>query len=333
VDASICLYHGYTGKTLTEFYGGGDEYFKKFIKLNIESLEKHIKKIVDRYHIQLIHSQNAPDFLTVAAIRSVANVPIIHDNQDCISLRKTPYSPDSNVENQLIEEKMANQCCSARIHVSDELRVYIQMKYGSKRDIVFSNYVSESMVPPLLKDRLSEKDGQVHIVYEGTLASLEGDHYDLREIFKDIALQKMPIHIYDSHANEDYRQLDATSKFIHYHAHLAPRRLLEEMTQYDFGWAGFNVTMNKAHLDVALPNKMYEYIASGLPVLSFPHKAQKTFLEKHGVGLVFKDFQDMQVKFTDKSLLKKVKKTVLKKRFQFTVERNIQKILDLYESI
>jgi hypothetical protein len=189
------------------------------------------------------------------------------------------------------------------------------------------------MVPTLLKDKLSKKNGQIHIVYQGTLASLEGDHYDFREIFKDIALHKMHIHIYDSHANEDYRHLAATSQFIHYHGHLAPRRLLEEITQYDFGWAGFNVTLNKAHLDVALPNKTYEYIACGLPVLSFPHKAQKTFLEKHGVGLVFKDLQEMQVKFTDKSLLKMVKKNVLKKRFQFTVERNIQKIVDLYEAI
>jgi hypothetical protein len=61
------------------------------------------------------------------------------------------------------------------------------------------------MIPPFLKDKLSERDGEVHIVYEGTLASLDGDHYDLRKIFKDIASHGMHIHVYDSHSNEDYK--------------------------------------------------------------------------------------------------------------------------------
>jgi len=49
--------------------------------------------------------------------------------------------------------------------------------------------------------------------------------------------------------------------------------LLDEITQYDFGWAGFNVNRkNREHLDVALPNKVFEYVGCGLPVLAFPHK-------------------------------------------------------------
>ena len=47
--------------------------------------------------------------------------------------------------------------------------------------------------------------------------------------------------------------------------------LLRELPSYDFGWAGFNTGLNAAHLDTALPNKLYEYLASGLPVITLAH--------------------------------------------------------------
>ena len=333
VGVDIHLLHGYTSRTLTELYGHGDECFEKFIKLDPKDLEEEIREIVKSYHIDLIHSQNAPDLLTVAAIRSVDDLPIIHDNQDTISLRETPYYPGADVEKQLVDERMANEGCDARIHVTEKMMAYVQEKYGMKRDVVFYNYVSESMIPPFFKDKLSERDGEVHIVYEGTLASLDGDHYDLRKIFKDIASPGMHIHIYDSHSNKDYHKMAKGDDFIHYHGHLDPRNLFEEMTQYDFGWSGFNVAKNKAHMDVALPNKTFEYIACGLPVLSLPHEAQKKFIQKHGVGLVFNDLEEMQEKLADKEAVDRTRKTVFRKRFDFTVEKNIWAIVDLYHYV
>jgi glycosyltransferase involved in cell wall biosynthesis len=333
IDADIRLYHGYTSKTLTELYGYGDEYFEAFIKLDLKNLEDDIQEAVFNHHIDIIHSQNAPDFLTVSAIKAFDDVPIVHDNQDAISLRKTPYYPSADVAQQLVDERIANEDCDARIHVTDEMRTYTQEKYGSKRDVVFRNYVSESMVPTVFKDKLSEKDGKMHIVYEGTLASLEGDHYDLRKIFTDIARYGMHIHIYDSHSNADYRRLAEDDACLHYHGHLDPRNLFEEMTQYDFGWSGFNVTKNEAHINVALPNKTFEYLACGLPVLSYPHVAQKKFIQKHGVGLVFNDLHEMQEKLANTNLVQKMHETVTRKRFCFTVERNIHKITDLYHYV
>lgn len=125
VNAEIRLYHGYTSKTLTELYGHGDEYFEKLIKLDLKTLEEDITQITSKYNIDIIHSQNAPDFLTASAIRAVKDVPIIHDNQDAISLRETPYYLGSDVDKQLVDERVANEGCDARIHVTEELMRYI----------------------------------------------------------------------------------------------------------------------------------------------------------------------------------------------------------------
>jgi glycosyltransferase involved in cell wall biosynthesis len=156
----VNIIHGYTRNTLTKYYGYGDEYFKKFVKLDLENLESDIRRVMKRFHIDLVHSHNAPDYLTVAAIGAVDDTPIIHENQDTISLRKTPYPlgaySGNDVKKQLKNERIANEQCDARIHVTEEMLEYIWEKYGSKGDIIFYNYMSESMMPNSLKEQLSK---------------------------------------------------------------------------------------------------------------------------------------------------------------------------------
>lgn len=326
-------YHGYTAKTLTELYGYGDEHFKKFIKLDPRALEEDLKRIVEELSVDLIHSQNAPDTLTRVAVGTIDRIPIIHENQDTISLRQTPYTPESNLEEELVDERIANEHCDARIHVSQGLQDYIQRKYGSKNDVVLPNYVSRSLVPTCFKRKLSEIDGLVHIVYEGTLSSLSGDHYDLRGIFVDLARHGCRVHIYDSHQNRDYARLAETHSGIHYHGHKDPRELPYELTQYDYGWVGFNAQRNKEHLNVALPNKLFEYLASGLPVLSFPHKAQKELIEANRVGLVFRDLDQLDEQIRNSKAMDEVKRQVMARRYDFTMEANIRSVLALYQEL
>lgn len=333
VHADVEPYHGYTAKTLTELYGYGDEHFKKFIRLDPRVLREDLRRIVEELSIDLIHSQNAPDILTRVAVGTIDRIPIIHENQDTISLRQTPYTPESNLEEELVDERIANEHCDARIHVSQGLQDYIQRKYGSKNDVVFPNYVSRSLVPTCFKRKLSEIDGLVHIVYEGTLSSFSGDHYDLQGIFVDLARRGYRVHIYDSHQNRDYARLAKTYSGLYYHGHKDPRELPYELTQYDYGWAGFNAEKNKEHLDVALPNKLFEYLASGLPVLSFPHKAQKELIEAYHVGLLFDDLDQLNQIIKDESTMGQLRGSVVARRYDFTVEANIGRVLELYTNL
>ena len=51
-------------------------------------------------------------------------------------------------------------------------------------------------MPSQLHRKISEKDGETHIVYIGTVTSIIKDsHYDLREIFKQIATYGIHIHM------------------------------------------------------------------------------------------------------------------------------------------
>lgn len=284
----VNIVFGYLCYTLTELYGYGDEFFVKLVKLDKGNLERSVRDLVKKCEPELIHSHNAPDLLTVSAIEAVDDIPIIHDNHEALSIRKTRYyvnDYDEKISEYLEHEKIANEQSDGRIYVSEGVRDYIQRRYkvDANKDLVFYSYVSESAVPHSFKEKLSKKDGQTHIVYIGTVTSrIEGSHYDLREIFKGIANHKMHIHIYVSRfglKDKAYREMAETSRFIHYHGNMDQRSLLQEITRYDYGWAGFNRAKNEEHLDVAFPNKIMEYIACGLPVLAFPHKTLRSFIK------------------------------------------------------
>jgi hypothetical protein len=141
---------------LTELYGYGDEYFDKVIKLDREDLEGSISRLVEDYNPHLIHSHNAPDFLTVSALNAADSTPVIHDVHDSLTMRDTGYyegDDETAIQGYAEDEKTACVDSHGRIYVTEMLRGYIQRRYGlgSGFDLVFHNYVSEEVIPRKLE--------------------------------------------------------------------------------------------------------------------------------------------------------------------------------------
>ncbi|MCW4050128.1 MAG: glycosyltransferase [Candidatus Bathyarchaeota archaeon] len=330
----ISLVFGYQDKTLTEFYGYGDEFFDEFVLLSKDNPEKSISELVKNYKPDIIHSHNAPDFLTLAALNSVEDTPIIHDTHDALTMRKTRYSltdSEERVNQYAVEERIANEKSNGRIYITKGVQDYIRGQYSvdSGVEIIFNNYVPKDIIPQQLEKKLSSSDGETHIVYAGTISSqIEGHHYDLRGIFKEIADHHFHIHIYAAREDEVYERLAQERKYIHYHGHLDQRVLMKELTRYDYGWTGFNDAKNKTHLDVCLPNKAFEYIACGLPVLSYSHKTLTEFIEQNKVGFILDNF-NLEDKLEESEA---VRENVLQKRYSFTVENNIERLSKFYQT-
>jgi glycosyltransferase involved in cell wall biosynthesis len=331
--------------TLNVLYGHGDEVFDELVKLNPDNLEDDLKELINKVHPFVIHSHNAPDNLTISAIKAVkGKVPIIHDCHEALTLRETGYYVSDDEETIKIkyprQEKIANEKSDGRIYVTEGVRDYIQKRYDvdPSKDMVFYSYVSNSIVPSQLRRKISTKDGETHVVYIGTVTSrIEDSHYDLREIFQEIADHGLHLHMYVSiwgAKDEAYKHLAEENDRIHHHGHLDQKKLLQEITGYDFGWAGFNVNpKNREHLDVALPNKVFEYIACGLPVLAFPHKNIKEFIDRHKIGLVFNSVNETLSQLQNRKKIKNIIMNVLNARYKFIVEKNISRLIKYYEKL
>jgi len=328
---------GHLFRAPSELYGYGDEFFDELVRLDRSNIDGNIRDLVRRYDPEIIHSHNAPDLLTISATEVAGDIPVIHDTHEALSLRETGYYVTDGPE-EIAQygghEKAANERADGRIYASEGVRDHIQGRYrvDHDRDMVFHNYVSQSIFPQNMTKRMSRDDGCTHVVYVGTLSDQQGDHYNLLEIFEKLADNSIHVHIYVAHENQAYKQLADHNRFISYHGHVDHIRLFEELSQYDYGWLGLNEARNKPHVDVAFPNKTLEYISCGLPILSFPHKTIRQFIEKHEVGLVFNDLAELG-KLIPHADIERLRRNALRIRHEYTIERNISRLVGFYKKI
>ena len=127
-------------------------------------------------------------------------------------------------------------------------------------------------------------------------------------------------------------QLSQKNHLLHFHGRVDPQELIFQLTQYDFGWAGFNDSNNSEHLEMTLANKVFEYISAGLPVISYPHKTQKEFLEGNNLGIIISSINEFP-SVLRQGEIEKVKQEVMRRRFDFTVEKNIGIVEEFYQRV
>lgn len=341
LKSKVAVFFGHLGYSLTELYGFGEEYFDQTTRLDSVRICDSLRRIIGKWRPQIIHSHNAPDMLTVAAIDVAEGIPVVHDIHEILSIHNSGFFEDDDADRlkrYREEERIACEQSDGRIYATEGIERYIQQQYNtaSQDDIVFYNYASESLMPCSFSGKIST--GETHVVYIGCITSVvEGSHYDLREIFRRIADHRIHIHFYPTSnhitkSNASYRRMAESNPFIHCHEHLDHRRLLYEITQYDFGWAGLNGARNKKHLDIALQNKVFDYIGSGLPVLAFHHKTIQDFIQKHGVGLIVNDIDELPELLRNADC-DRLRDRVVRTRHRLTFESNIPRLVDFYSRI
>lgn len=286
----LVLGFAYQGRTLSELYGGGDDLFDEWFSLPVEA-EERLAEIVEEFRPDLLHNHNLPDVLTVACQQVAGGrVPIIHDVHDFQSLRKTPYEdgfPDP--PDPIAAEKAAVEQSDALVTVSDRLMLEIKARYDVPDiNAVFPNFALARDLPALsdLPAPMVSGERPLRVVYQGTLSVAHG-HYDLRDIFEAIASTGAELHVFPGRAPmPEYAELADHLPTMTLHKTLPSTELLATLPQFDVGWAGFNDTLNDAHLATVLPNKAFEYVGCGLPILTFEHDALARWVRAEGVGVV-----------------------------------------------
>jgi glycosyltransferase involved in cell wall biosynthesis len=324
----IRLGFAYQGKTLSQWYGSGDELFERWWDLG-EEPRFRLRGVVDEFRPDLIHSHNLPDSLTVLANEFVGGrIPVVHDVHDLQSLRRTAYEngfPEPQALGEL--ERRAIVESAALVTVSDELLYEVERRYELPPwTLVFANYALGRDVPRLPSPRRRDADAP-RIVYQGTL-STNGGHYDLREIFRALVAEGVSLDVYPSRDVPAYREIPGLT----YHETLEPAALLRALTRYDFGWAGFNTELNAPHLDTVLPNKAFEYLACGLPILTLNHRALRRLVREKGVGIALGAPSELASELARRDLTK-IRRRVAAARIHLTVEHNIHRLTGLYERL
>ncbi len=203
----------------------------------------------------VVHCHNEPDRLTIAALATDSIV--IHDTHDLISLR-----PPIKTVTQ-IDEAIANRCATGRVYSTPIQMAMAHRLYGIDLDksVVIYNYALGADIPTERLRKYNAKtvdNSGTHIVYEGGIGS---DHRDYRNLFVELAMAGLHVHIFPNADNPEYESLCAEYPCLHYYQPVSPENLILIMSQFDYGLVPFNITdENRPFLDTCIANKLFEYL-------------------------------------------------------------------------
>lgn len=281
---------------------------------------------VNNSDFDIIHSSNTPDFITLLMQNS--NKKIIYDCHDMLTLQ------GKNSMDIAICEYIANTASAGVIYPSEGMKKIAVEKYNLdvKKVFVLENYLSKDIVREKNYPKLSRLDGEIHAVYQGGITFNPNSNRYYEIIWKKVAESGVHIHFY-SQADEKYcKYLETLNNRIHFEGNMSSKELANEMTKYDCGLLLFNVNQNtKFYLEVATPNKLYEYINSGLSVVTNGIDAYVSFVKKYNLGIELNMDADIMSQFKNIDCIK-IEEEFLANN-GLLMESKIEELIDFYNRI
>jgi glycosyltransferase involved in cell wall biosynthesis len=268
-----------------------------------------IKRYLRENEYDLIISHNMPDVLAAAAVE-YGRLPVIFDERDMVSsfqrrLILRNYIPDRYLDRPLFHrigmgtfyrrlvrnERTAIEGSSGRTWVSDHTYELAKERYDVPKgnNLLLYNYAGrEDLKEPM--EKISETVGGTHMVYAGVL-SATGYRAPLLDMFERIASMGVHMHVYglgDPPVLKEYEKAASRHHHFHFHGPVPHDRLMREMTAYDWGIVPFEPPREERdHFDTMLPNKFFDYLVCGLPVLSPRSRSMVDYIKKEGVGRIY----------------------------------------------
>lgn len=326
------------GHTVHMVAGKIPTYFERYSSFNyaagvgqyIEAI-KMLDKVVDIFHVH-----NEPSWF-VTLIKENSDKPVILDVHDSWLARMTEEEviklrEDGKEVSRLYSEERNNfQLADALVFPSKPFAKIVMDGWGlDQPHLILPSYLPEE----LYRYNMGHYYGG--LVYEGRVDLKEDiekdpnmhgfrycDYEDTAKSAQDLGLQ---FHLYTTRKEEKFKKVYEDISFLH--DPLPMDELLKALTRHDWGLVG-NVNPTP-EWEVAFPNKLFEYIAACVPVVAINAKECGRFIEKHGLGIEVKSLDELKERWGEH---KEIRKTLIKKRRQFTMNANIHTLEALYSEM
>lgn len=279
-------------------------------------------KISSMRDIDIIHVHNEPDWMGHVCKQFRPDLPLVFDAHDLFSVRVNQRTPD---------EEMAFKMADAFVYPSKGYMEHALDWHSDKNiqgrpNIVVYHAVNSEFIMHGYLARMNA------LVYQGGLRVDEGDtveeehkyhrYRDYRKMFWWLSKQNIPLMVFAANpdALDTYKDLGAFMTMP-----MAYPFLMKELTRFSWGLAGGPVPHYQ--WDTAMPHKLFEYIAAGIPVLTFNAKEVAEFVTENDFGIALDSWRDIpDVIGKDE----RYRKNVLDRRHLFTMENEIDKLIELY---
>lgn len=284
---------------------------------NQEQLEIQLRRMED---IDVIHVHNEPDWLVEVARKMKPDTPIIYDVHDLASQRDIPI--DLLIEQEKRSFPMADAYIFPSRGYETKARRYHNVPDSKSSQVLYSYCNLEMMLMPALP-RIRG------IAYEGNLVG-DGAHptmfyRDHRYLAEYLTQHNIPITFYGTEKGiaQQYREIGAICIPI-----LPYANLISNLSRHDWCFVG-SVEPTKT-LEDSMPNKLFESIIAGVPVIVCNSPEAGAFVEEHGFGVQVNSVHEIPEIYEQHEDLRK---NVLEKRHLFTMESQLDALVNMYRAV
>jgi len=291
--------------------------------------KNQLRRIILNSSADIFHVHNEPDWL-VAATREVSKGrPVIYDVHDLESLRWHNHAEGEEVE--------AFAAADGIIHVSEPIREFAEKEHGNGLPSrVIYCWMDEQFVSSD-KDIIKNPSFQ-SIVYEGGIDSKSKPQpyenspqkvvvniRNLTGIFAKFREQGFAVTIFAAtpQQQEAYEMMGIyVGQPVMYPA------MLSGLRPHGLGFVGCPI--NTPLMQLAMPNKLFEYMSQGVVPICYNAKEAGKFVTEHKCGVNLESLDNLKDQIGD---VRRLRKNVLKLRNEFLMSKQVEQIESLYEEV
>lgn len=341
------IYEGVFDKIIT--YGSlrGTERLRRISKglINIDLWQ--LRHILRNLEVDIVHAHAEPNIIPAIAIR-YAICPVVYDAYDCTSLR---FGFDNVPRKESVCEKfcLENADGIVRREADIEIDYYRDAGYNIKAPVLrFSDYCLEEYIVTNPLPKLSDKDGEPHLVHAGNvcpmnLPSKRYGHAQFVDVGEILAAQKIHFHIYPNPYQVQpypcYEQLASQTPYFHMHKPLPPFKITKEISQYDYStnlhFTGADSIIERQWSKVAPGNRFATALEAGLPmIVNDELEYVCKLVNEYGLGIVIKrsDLGNL-ASIIAQADYEALQANVRKRRLAYSVRKQICRLEAFYQEI
>ncbi|MHC1591609.1 MAG: glycosyltransferase family protein [Candidatus Helarchaeales archaeon] len=261
------------------------------------------------------------------------DIPIVH------SIQSYPYGKSvvgDGTRGDRLHESFFRKL-DGRIHASPYMLRYFKTKFnlgGRGKDLIMMEYFKKSYFSKRRQEKLSEADGEPHLVFIGRTDFELRDWDDIREQAREITSNEIHFHL--ARSTQKFHE----SRYLHFFEPYPTEALYngtfaEDLTRYDACIVLYNIKKRYDRFWNSLPLRFLSAIPAGIPIIvpKGYFGACEYVLKKHGIGFTYDDVKDLKRKLLDVEFMKKQQENTLKNHQTLTFENHVHELEAFFEEV
>lgn len=311
------------------------EFYKTFI--HYSDIGQCIEGIKLHSDADIFHCHNEPSWFVSAVKEIFPDKPVILDVHDSFLTRTTDEQANEATSKGLphvritTEERNNFQLADGLVFVSESVLEAVTSEFSLNQPrIVLPSFVPKTLYQYHTKEWLGglAYEGRVTLPedHKGLNLNTGAEYCDYLQVAEEARRIGIDFHLYAGREDKPFMDVYSDKAFVH--PGYAYRDLLRQISRHDWGLVGNLI--NSPQWNMTLPNKLFDCLAAGVPVVCINAKESSKIVEKNGIGITVSSLEELTERWAEH---RECRKNIWKCRQDLSMEKNMNGLFKLYDLV